>query len=145
MSRFPLFIDLAGRRAVVIGGGTVGLRRAAALRDFGAMVTVISPTLSGPLPDVTYLPRPYRTGDLAGAFLVVAATDDRAVNAAAEEEARRLGILFNRSDDQSRCDFFFPALCQGVGLVAGVTGDGSDHHKTAEAARRIRRVLEELS
>ena len=145
MSRFPLFIDLAGRRAVVIGGGTVGLRRAAALRDFGAMVTVISPTLSGPLPDVTSLPRPYRTGDLAGAFLVVAATDDSAVNAAAEEEARRLGILFNRSDDQSRCDFFFPALCQGVGLVAGVTGDGSDHHKTAEAARRIRRVLEELS
>ena len=145
MSRFPLFIDLAGRRAVVIGGGTVGLRQAAALRDFGAVVTVISPTLSGPMQDVTYLPRPYRTGDLAGAFLVVAATDDSTVNAAAEEEARHLGILFNRSDDQSRCDFFFPALCQGVGLVAGVTGDGSDHHKTAEAARRIRRVLEELS
>ena len=89
MSRFPLFIDLAGRRAVVIGGGTVGLRRAAALRDFGAVVTVISPTLSGPMPDVIYLPRPYRTGDLAGAFLVVAATDDSAVNAAADQSSRQ--------------------------------------------------------
>ena len=145
MSRFPLFIDLAGRRAVVIGGGTVGLRRAAALRDFGAVVTVISPALSGPLPDVTCLPRPYRNGDLAGAFLAVAAADNSAVNAAAEAEARTLGILFNRADDQSRCDFFFPALCQGAGLVAGVVGDGGHHRKTAEAARRIRKTLEELS
>ena len=99
MSRFPLFIDLAGRRAVVVGGGAVGLRRAAVLARFGAQVTVISPALSGPLPEGTYLPRPYQAGDLAGAFLA----------------------------------------------VAGVAGDGSDHRKTAEAARRIRLVLEELS
>ena len=45
--RFPLFLDLTGRRAVVLGGGTVGLRRAAALARFGAEVTVISPHLSG--------------------------------------------------------------------------------------------------
>ena len=101
MSRFPLFIDLAGRRAVVIGGGTVGLRRAAALRDFGAMVTVISPTLSGPLPDVTYLPRPYRAGDLAGAFLVVAATDDSAVNALLRRQGAQVDelVLGNTSLD----------------------------------------------
>ena len=67
MSRFPLFIDLAGRRAVVVGGGAVGLRRAAVLARFGAQVTVISPALSGPLPDGSYLPRPYQAGDLAWA------------------------------------------------------------------------------
>ena len=145
MSRFPLFIDLTGKRAVVIGGGTVGLRRAAALRDFGAAVTVISPVLSAPLAGVTHLPRPYRAGDLAGAFLAVAATDDGAVNTAAGEEARRRGVLFNRADAPGRCDFFFPALCLGEGLVAGVVGDGGDHRKTAEAARRIRKTLEELS
>ena len=92
---------------------------------------------------------PVSTGDRAAIHtlaegLAVAAADDSAVNAAAEAEARTLGILFNRADDQSRCDFFFPALCQGAGLVAGVVGDGGDHRKTAEAARRIRRVLEEL-
>lgn len=145
MNRFPLFIDLTGRAAVVIGGGAVGLRRAEILSRFGAQVTVISPTLAHPAQGLGHLPRPYRPGDLTGAFLVVAAADDPAVNDAAEEEARRLGILFNRADDQNRCDFFFPAICLGEGLVAGVVGDGSDHHKTAEAARRIRKAWEGLS
>ena len=141
---FPLFIDLAGRPVTVVGGGTVGLRRAAALRDFGAAVTVVAPALKEPLEGVVHLPRPYRPGDLEGAFLVLAAADDPAVNDAVEAEARRRGIPFNRSDDRRRCDFYFPALCRSHGIVAGVAGDGGDHRRTAEAARRIRQVLEEL-
>ena len=144
MSRFPLFIDLAGRRAVVVGGGAVGLRRAAVLARFGAQVTVISPALSGPLPEGTYLPRPYQAGDLAGAFLAVAAAGDSAVNTAVEEEARRLGVLFNRADDRRRCDFFFPAVCTTDELSAGVVGRGADHARTAKAARAIRAALEGL-
>ena len=143
-SRFPLFIDLTGRRAVVVGGGPVGLRRAEALRRFGAEVTVISPRLAGPLPGAVHLPRAYRDGDLAGAFLAVAATDDWAVNAAVGREARREGVLFNRSDCPAECDFFFPAICEGAGLVAGVVGDGTDHRRTAQAAKRIREALQKL-
>ena len=71
--RFPLFVDLTGRAAVVIGGGTVGLRRAEVLRRFGADVTLISPRLCAPLEGVRHIPRPYQPGDLAGAFLAVAA------------------------------------------------------------------------
>ena len=141
--RFPLFVDLTGRAAVVIGGGKVGLRRAEALRRFGADVTVISPSLSAPLEGVRHLPRPYRPGDLAGAFLAVAAASDGAVNAAAGREARQRGVLFNRSDCPADCDFFFPAVCEGEGVVAGIVGDGSDHRKTAEAAQKIRKLLEE--
>lgn len=144
MKRFPLFIKLAGRRAVVLGGGEVGLRRARVLRDFGASVTVISPMLSGPAEGMVYLPRRYQEGDLEGAFLAVAAADHAEVNAAAGREARRLGILFNRSDCPADCDFFFPAICEGTGLTAGVVGDGADHHRTAEAARRVREALQEL-
>lgn len=140
-SRFPLFIDLTGRRAVVVGGGTVGLRRAEVLRRFGAEVTLISPCLAGPLTGAVHIPRAYRSGDLAGAFLVVAATDDGEVNAAVGREARQEGALFNRSDCPAACDFFFPAICEGAGLVAGVVGDGTDHRRTAQAARRIREVL----
>lgn len=141
-SRFPLFMDLTGRRAVVVGGGTVGLRRAEVLCRFGADVTVVSPRLARPLAGAVHIPRPYRPGDVTGAFLAVAATDDGAVNAAVGQEARRAGALFNRSDCPADCDFFFPAICQGDGVVAGVAGDGTDHRRTAEAARRIRKALE---
>jgi len=144
MKRFPLFIGLAGRRAVILGGGEVGLRRARILRDFGALVTIISPVLSGGGEGMIHLPRRYREGDLEGAFLAVAATDDTSVNAAAGREARRLGVLFNRADCPADCDFFFPAICEGEGLTAGVVGDGSDHHRTAEAARRVRAALRGL-
>ena len=142
--RFPLFVDLTGRAAVVIGGGTVGLRRAEVLRRFGADVTLISPRLCAPLEGVRHIPRPYQPGDLAGAFLAVAAADDGAVNAAAGREARERGVMFNRSDCPAECDFFFPAVCVGEGLVAGIAGDGSDHRRTAEAARKIRQIIREI-
>ena len=142
--RFPLFLDLAGRRAVVLGGGTVGLRRAEALARFGAEVTVIAPRLVRELPGVRHLARRYQAGDLAGAFLAVAATDDPAVNAAAGREAQERGVLFNRSDCPEACGFFVPAICEGGGLTAGVVGDGSDHRRTAAAAKRIRETLEVL-
>ena len=142
--RFPLFMDLTGKRVVVVGGGTIGLRRAGVLRDFGAEVTVIAPAGQEKPKGVRYIRRPYGTGDLTGAFLAVAATDDRAVNRAVYEEAKRLGIPVNVCDCQSECDFFFPAICRAETLVAGVVGDGSDHRKTARAAKAIRKTLEEL-
>ena len=140
--RFPLFLDLTGRRAVVLGGGTVGLRRAEILARFGAEVTVISPRLSKALAGVRHIPRAYQAGDLSGAFLAVAAVNDPAVNAAAGREARERGILFNRSDCPAECDFFFPAICEGGGVTAGLVGDGSDHRRTAAAAQRIREALQ---
>ena len=141
--RFPLFVDLAGRLAVVIGGGTVGGRRAEALVRFGAAVTVVAPVVKEELAGVQYLLRGYREGDLQGAFLAVAAADDRGVNRAVFEEARRLGVWVNVCDCPEECDFFFPALCETGGVVAGVAGDGKDHHMTARAAAIIRRAWEE--
>ncbi len=135
--RFPLFIDLTGKKAVVIGGGTVGLRRAEVLARFGAEVTVISPSLAREAEGIRCVLRPYAPGDLDGAFLAVAAASDPAVN-----EARRLGVIFNRSDNPADCDFFFPAVCEGAGMVAGLAGDGGDHGRTARTAREIRKILE---
>ena len=142
--RFPLFVDLTGHSAVVVGGGAVGLRRAGVLARFGAVVTVVSPRLSGPAEGFRHLPRPYRTGDLEGAFLAVAAADDPAVNAAVGREARRLGVLFNRADCPAECGFIFPAVCEGSGLVAGLIGTEGDHRKTVRGAQAVRRALREL-
>ena len=94
-------------------------------------------------PGADYRQRPYAPGDVEGAFLVVAATDDRQVNRQVGEDAARAGAFVSVADRKEESTFFFPALCTGGGLVAGVVSQGEEHKKTAEAAQAIRRVLEE--
>ena len=95
------------------------------------------------MPTVTHISRPYRPGDLEGATLAVAATDCSKTNGQVAQEARDRGIPISVADDPAACTFFFPALCVGEGLVAGVVGDGTDHAKTARCARQIRELLED--
>ena len=142
--RFPLFVDLTDRTVVLIGGGKIAARRIASLRQFGCLIKVISPTLSCSKEGLIWLQRQYMPGDLDGAYLAVAATNDRAVNRAVGEEARRRGIFVSVADCEAECSFYFPAVCAGEDLIAGVVSSGKDHHKTARAAREIRKVLEEL-
>ena len=144
-ARFPLFVDVAGKRAVIVGGGRVAGRRAAVLRRFGMEVTVISPALREQMEGIVHLARPYAPGDLAGAALAVAASDDRAVNAAVGAEARTRHIPVSVADCPEECTFFFPAVCEGETLIAGVISkNGADHRATAAGARAIRRTLEEF-
>ena len=142
---FPMFIDLTGKKALVIGGGNIALRRANVLLAFGAEVTIIAPECSQVPEGAAYLPREYRPGDLEGAAIAVAATNVREVNRQVGLDAKALGIPVTVADRQEECSFFFPAVCVGSNLVAGVVSDGSDHKKTARAARAIRSVLEDLT
>ena len=141
---FPLFVNLSGKKVVLIGGGTIASRRIATLRLFGCQTVVIAPELKCSAEGIRWLQRAYEPGDLEGAFLAVAATNDRAVNHAVWEEATRLGIPVSVADREAECSFYFPAICTGENLVAGVVSTGKDHHRTARAAREIRKVLEEL-
>ena len=143
--RFPMFIDLTGKPVLVVGGGKIALRRANVLLDFGARVTIVSPACEAVPEGAAYVKREYRSQDLAGAFLAVAATDSREINRQVGLDARALGIPVTVADRQEECTFFFPAVCRGQELIAGVVSDGSDHRKTARAARAIRSVLEELT
>ena len=142
--RFPLFLDLTEKKAVIVGGGAVACRRAEVLLRFGAEVVLIAPRRKKDLPGVSWQARPYAPGDLAGAALAVAATDDRAVNRAVGEEARALGVPVSVADAPAECTFFFPAVCTTDELSAGVVGRGADHARTAKAARAIRAALEGL-
>lgn len=142
--RFPLFVDLSDKLVVLIGGGTIASRRIASLRLFGCEIKVISPELMCSSEGLTWLEREYIPGDLDGAAIAVAATDNRGVNHAVWEEAQRLGIPVSVADCEKECTFYFPAICTGKNLVAGVVSTGKDHHRTARAAKEIRKILEEL-
>ena len=143
MNCFPMMIPLEGKRVVLVGGGNVALRKAEKLRLFGAKIAVCAPVV---LPALAALADEkharYQKDLLFGAAFAVAATDDRAVNHAVCEEARPLGVPVSVADDRDECDFYFPAVCIGGGLVAGVVSDGTGHGKTAACAKEIRRILE---
>lgn len=141
--RFPLFIDLTGQKVVLVGGGNIALRRARTLLQFGAQVVVIAPTLHPDMPAVTHIPRPYRPGDLEGAVLAVAATNCPEVNHQVGQEANARSIPVSVASDASACTFFFPAVCVGEGVVAGVVGDGTDHARTARVAQQMRTILDQ--
>lgn len=142
--RFPLFVDLYGRQTVVIGGGKIALRRAKILLQFGANVTLIAPECATVPDGVQYIKRPYMYGDLSGAFLAVAATNDRMVNKQIGQEATQTGVFVSVADCREESSFYFPALCMDKGLIAGIVSQGKDHSKTAHAAQAIRKVLEEV-
>ena len=98
---YPAFLNLAGKRCVIIGGGMVAQGKIAALRDAGAQITVISPDATAGIQraaqrgDVEWLSRKYQVGDLAGAFIAVAATNVWHVNREIFEEAEGLGKGFS--------------------------------------------------
>jgi uroporphyrin-III C-methyltransferase/precorrin-2 dehydrogenase/sirohydrochlorin ferrochelatase len=119
-------VDLSGRRAVVVGGGHVALRRAHALLESGANVVVIAPVV---LPElaalpVTVLPRRYRDGDLAAAWLAHAATDDPRVNALVAAEAERTRIWCVRADDGAASPAWTPAVARQGEVTVAVTSGG---------------------
>lgn len=143
-NRFPLFVDLRGKKVVVVGAGPIARRRIGVLLEFGADVTVIAPDCDMLPEQVHGVRRTYQSGDLDGAFLAVAATNDRAVNHQIGQDAVKSGIFVTVADCREESTFYFPAICKGGGLVSGVVSQGNAHQKTARAAKAIRALLEDL-
>ena len=140
--RFPLFVDLTGRQCLVVGCGKIGAHRAEVLLRYGAKVTVVSPE-GEPPEGAEWVKRAFRPEDLDGKFLVTAATDNRQVNHTIYERCVQQNIWVSTADNREECTFFFPAVRTGAGLSVGLVSDGSDHKKTARAARAIEAVLQE--
>ena len=141
--RYTVQLNMENRRCVVVGGGNVALRKTKSLLEAGAVVTVIAPVI---LPEIIALQRKfpalnlcrrnYETGDLANAFLVVAATDNNKVNAAVALEARQNHCLLNVTDDPEAGNF----------SVAGTYDNGSLHFSVATGGnpRLTHLLLEDL-
>ena len=146
MSRlYPAFLNLAGRRCVVVGGGAVAERKVRGLLAADADVLVVAPEAVAGLDAlatngrIRVERRPYRSGDLDGAFLVVAATDSRAVNAAVARDARAVGALVNAVDDPTACDVTVPATVRRGDITLAISTGG----RSPGFARYLREELED--
>lgn len=127
MAYFPFFVDLEGQRGLIVGGGTVALRKAEKLLPYGPALTVVAPE---PVSELAALPveltrREFQPEDLDRADFVIAATDN-------EEENHRISALcqgrkipVNVVDDKEACGFLFPALVRRGNLSVGVSTGGS--------------------
>src|SRR5262245_26932803 len=146
MGYYPVSLDLTGRLCLVVGGGATALRKVAGLLGADARVTVVSPWLTLSLLHLAteaqfrWRPREYVAGDAVGFALVMAATDDVAVNAAVAAECRERGIWINCADDPDRCDFILPSVLKRGALTVSVSTGGA----SPTMARLVREELETL-
>ncbi len=158
---FPLFIDLTEKNILVVGAGRIARRRIHTLLGFAGQITVIAPQMpeewhvpAGADPDKTkagdsslaaqliLLERPFQDTDLAGRDLVLAATDDAALNRHIRDCCRACGIAVNVCTDARLCDFQFPSIVEDGPVVIGINASGTDHHLVKETRRRIEQMTE---
>src|SRR6266705_3556953 len=143
---FPAFLDVRGRRCLVVGGGVIGERKARALLDCGARVTVVSPSVTPGLAAlvangrVTQRARPFLRSDPRGCALAVAATGNSRVDRTVVAAARRWRALLNVVDRPQHCDFIVPSVLRRGELQIAVSTGG----RSPAIAREIRRRLEQL-
>lgn len=141
---YGAFLQLAGRRCLVVGGGRVAARKVAGLLECGAVVDVIAPDVTGDLADlvekgsIRWCEKTYQPGEAADYFLIVAATSSRAVNRQVAEEAQVHQRLVNVVNDQALGNFQVPAMIRRGRLTIGVSTSGA----SPAVAKRIREELE---
>jgi siroheme synthase-like protein len=132
-------IDLQGRPCLVVGGGTVGLEKAKGLLECGASVTVVAPQIE---PELELLPvrhrrQWYEASDLAGFFLVVAATASASVNRQVFLDAEERSLLCNVVDTPESCSFILPAVHRRDPIAIAVSTGGA----SPALAKRLRDEL----
>ncbi|HQR71910.1 MAG TPA: siroheme synthase CysG [Burkholderiaceae bacterium] len=146
MDHLPIFLKLTDRPCAVIGGGAVAARKAELLLAAGARVTVTAPELSAPLAElqrqgrIVHRPEAFSAAALRGVTLVIAATDDRAVNAEVSRLAQAHAIPVNVVDDPELCSFILPAIVDRSPVVIAVSTGGA----SPVLARLLRARLETL-
>lgn len=146
MAKFPIYLEMRGRRAVVIGAGPVGARKVQSLHEAGARITVITEHVQPVLEEAFHLPHvevvlsPYQKHYLGGATLVIAATNDMTLNQQIFADCQELEILCNVVDQPELCDFYVPAVVKRGDLQIAISTEG---HCPAYAGH-LRKKLEEL-
>ncbi|HEX8769801.1 MAG TPA: bifunctional precorrin-2 dehydrogenase/sirohydrochlorin ferrochelatase [Acidimicrobiales bacterium] len=142
MPPYPVNLLVEGRRCLVVGGGDVAARKAQGLLDCGGQVHVVAPRVSDAIRAdgrLTWDERPYRTTDLEGCWLVIAATDSTEVNRSVYLDGEAAGVWVNGADDPQHCSFTLPSVVRRGDLMLTVSTGG----RSPAVATWIRRRLED--
>lgn len=140
---YPVNIDVAGKKCLVVGGGAVGERKARSLLDCGALVTLVSKSFTAGLErlaadgKILALKRGFEDGDVEGAFLVYCATDDGELNRRVFETADKKSLLVNVVDQPALCNFIVPAVVRKGSLLASVSTSAA----APALAKKLKAVL----
>ena len=143
MGYYPVFLDLAKKRCLVVGGGMIAERKVEAVLEAGGSVTLVSPELTDALQSlgaagrISVHQRPYRPEDLEGVSLVIAATDDPILQQSIAAEAERANIFCNVVDTPDLCSFIVPAVVKQGDLAIAVSTGGT----SPALAKKIRQDL----
>jgi precorrin-2 dehydrogenase/sirohydrochlorin ferrochelatase len=146
MAKYPIFLELRGRRVVVVGGGLVAFRKAEVLVEAGARLVVVAKQACSAMArlcderSVELIKARYSKGYLGAAALVIAATNDQAVNRRVFEDCQQLEILCNVVDQPQLCDFFVPAVVRRGDLQIAVGTEGF----CPAYASHLRKKLEQI-
>lgn len=142
---YPIFLNIRGKRCVVVGGGRVAFRKVKTLLEHGADVEVISPNLCSGLKQleedkaIKVIYQNYKPGKIKGAFIVIAATDKKEVNQNVSQEAKKRGIIVNVVDAPELSDFIIPSSLYRGNLAIAISTAGV----SPALAKKIRTKLEQ--
>lgn len=137
MAYFPMFVDMTERECLIVGGGNVAYRKVMVMLDFGAKVTVVAEDICDELRKltiddtankenrITFIKRRFEQKDCDGMEMVIAATDDNALNHEIAEYCKAKGIMVNAVDQKADCSFIFPSYIKEKNLVAAFSSGGN--------------------
>lgn len=144
MAYFPMFVDMTERECLIVGGGNVAYRKVMVMLDFGAKVTVVAEDIceelrkliagdranngwfsSDAVDRITIIKRKFEQKDCDGMEMVIAATDDNALNHEIAEYCKAKGIMVNAVDQKADCSFIFPSYIKEKNLVAAFSSSGN--------------------
>lgn len=147
--KFPIFLDITGKKILVYGAGKIASRRVASLLGFGPSVTVCAPEASLMIQraaedkKLVWLKEAYCPGSIPkDTWMTLAATSDPFINEEICRECREKQILVNVCSNQELCDFQFPGIVAKGDLVIGVNAGGKDHALARKWTDQIRKEVE---
>ena len=140
MGYFPFFIDIRNQKGLIVGGGKVAVHKVEKLLPFEPKLTVIAPEIDERLlenPRVLCLQKDFQEEDIDGATFVIAASNQKSLNAYISNLCQQKGILVNVVDDKEKCGFLFPALIKEGALTVGISTEGASPQVAANIRSEI--------